>query len=85
MVPPPKVEYVEPKRVDQIGDNMRLKFKLWRYKGYYCKVFRRLRWADKDEQRIVRDWKIMVKQKDGAQDKDYLVVKKLPCRLFKKG
>ena len=67
--------------MDKIGCNLRLEFDLQRYPDTLCKVYKRVRWADATRARKVEDWKIKVIQKTGAGDWDYLVVKKLPCKL----
>lgn len=49
--------------------------------GHLCKVYRRIRWLDKEKTRKYKDWKVKVLQEEEPRSMDYLVVHKLPCKL----
>jgi hypothetical protein len=82
-IPPPAPAPVPPVPF-RIGCILKLEFPLHNYPGHWCKVYKRIRMedpTDKKNKRKVHDWKIKVIQLDGAQSWDYLVVRRLPCKL----
>ena len=65
-----------------MGCNLKVQFLLERYPNHLCKVYKRYRYQDQEKkERIVKDWKIKVVQRDGARSEDYIVVRRLPCTL----
>ena len=68
--------------IDKMGCNLKAQFLLHSYPRHLCKVYKRYRYQDPDKKRrIVKDWKIKVLQLEAPQSEDYIVVRRLPCKL----
>lgn len=67
----------------KLGCDKKLEFMLSRHPGHLCKVYKRIRYLDpKTKKTKVHDWKIKVVQLKEPHSEDYLVLKRLPCRLY---
>jgi hypothetical protein len=63
------------------GCSQKLEFGLSSYPNHICTVFKRIRYQSSQSKVKIKDWKIEVKQLNGARSSDYLVVRRLPCPL----
>ena len=66
----------------KLGCDKKLEFMLNRHSDHLCKVYKRIRFLDPETRKTkVHDWKIKVVQLKEPHSEDYLVLKRLPCRL----
>jgi hypothetical protein len=62
-----------------------LRHRFWfdpeKFPGHECKVYRRVRWTNKEKKEKYKDWKVKILQHNEPKSMDYLVVHKLPTKL----